>query len=143
MIEHDSKRRERYWNARSYFSISNNTAGEMLAEIAMRHRNIVLGKTQQTVSQNLRELDAFMSEHRETLGWIPPRGGMTAFPWLVSGENSRAFCQACRTGHPARPRRLFRCALAFSPWLRGDDRQISPTPSTVWENSLIVGQPQT
>ena len=35
-----------------------------------------------------------MAEHRETLGWIAPRGGMTAFPWLVSGENSHAFCQA-------------------------------------------------
>jgi aspartate/methionine/tyrosine aminotransferase len=94
MIEHDSKRRERYWNARTYFSISNNTAGELLAEIAMRRRDIVLGKTQETASRNLRQLVAFMSEHRETLGWIPPRGGMTAFPWLVSGENSRTFCQA-------------------------------------------------
>ncbi len=94
MIEHDAKRRERYWNARTVFSISNNTAGEMLAEIAMRHRDIVLGKTQQAATQNLRRLAPFMSEHRETLGWIPPRGGMTAFPWLVSGENSRAFCQA-------------------------------------------------
>jgi len=94
MIEHDSKRRERYWNARTYFSISNNTAGEMLAEIAMRHRNIVLGRTQTTATQNLRELASFMSEHRGTLGWIPPRGGVTAFPWLVSGENSRPFCQA-------------------------------------------------
>ena len=94
MIEHDPKRRERYWNARAYFSVSNNTAGEMLAEIAMRHRNIVLGKTQETATQNLRQLAAFMSEHRETLGWIPPRGGMTAFPWLASGENSHAFCQA-------------------------------------------------
>jgi aspartate/methionine/tyrosine aminotransferase len=94
MIEHNSKRRERYWNARSYFSISNNTAGEMLAEIAMRRRNIVLGKTQETATQNLRQLASFMSEHRDTLGWIPPQGGMTAFPWLVSGENSRAFCQA-------------------------------------------------
>jgi aspartate/methionine/tyrosine aminotransferase len=94
MIEHDSKRRERYWNARTYFSISNNTAGELLAEIAMRRRDVVLGKTQETASRNLRQLVAFMSEHRETLGWIPPRGGMTAFPWLVSGENSRAFCQA-------------------------------------------------
>ena len=35
-----------------------------------------------------------MSEHQETIGWIPPRGGMTAFPWLTSGEDSRAFCQA-------------------------------------------------
>lgn len=28
------------------------------------------------------------------LAWIPPRGGMTAFPWLVSGESERPFCQA-------------------------------------------------
>jgi aspartate/methionine/tyrosine aminotransferase len=93
MIEHDPKRRELYWNARTIFSISNNTAGEMLAEIAMRHRDIVLGKTQETATRNLRQLASFMSEHRQTLGWIPPRGGATAFPWLVSGENSRAFCQ--------------------------------------------------
>jgi aspartate/methionine/tyrosine aminotransferase len=94
IIEHDPKRRERYWNARAYFSVSNNTAGEMLAEIAMRHRNIVLGKTQETATQNLRQLAAFMGEHRETVGWISPRGGMTAFPWLASGEDSRAFCRA-------------------------------------------------
>jgi aspartate/methionine/tyrosine aminotransferase len=94
MVEHDSKRRERYWNARAYFSVSNNTAGEMLAESAMRRRQIVLGRTQETATQNLRQLASFMSQHSETLGWIPPSGGMTAFPWLVSGENSRAFCQA-------------------------------------------------
>jgi len=94
MIEHDAKRRERYWNARTIFSISNNTAGEMLAEIAMRHRNIVLGRTRETATRNLRHLVSFMSEHRETLGWIPPSGGVTAFPWLLSGENSRPFCQA-------------------------------------------------
>jgi aspartate/methionine/tyrosine aminotransferase len=29
------------------------------------------------------------------LGCISPQGGMTAFPWLVSGENARPFCQAC------------------------------------------------
>lgn len=94
MIEHDSKRRERYWNARAYFSVSNNTAGEMLAEIAMRHRDVVLGRTHRVAAQNLQQLDAFLSERREVLGWIPPRGGMTAFPWLVQGDDSRAFCQA-------------------------------------------------
>ena len=61
MIEHDPKRRERYWNARAYFSASNNTAGEMLAEIAMRHRGTVLGKTQKTAAENLRRLDVFMA----------------------------------------------------------------------------------
>ena len=94
MIEHDAKRRERYWNTRAYFSVSNTTAGERLAEIAMRNREAVLGKTQENATRNLRLLDSCMKEHRETLGWIRPRGGVTAFPWLVSGENSRAFCQA-------------------------------------------------
>jgi aspartate/methionine/tyrosine aminotransferase len=94
MIDHDQKRRERHWNARTYFSISNNSAGEMLAEIAMRNRDAVLGKTQETATQNLKYLDHFMAKHSDTLGWIRPQGGMTAFPWLVNGENARPFCQA-------------------------------------------------
>jgi aspartate/methionine/tyrosine aminotransferase len=94
MIEHDRKRRERYWNARAYFSISNNSAGEMLAEIAMRKHDVILRKTQQTATLNLEHLDRFIAEHHETLGWIRPQGGMTVFPWLVSGENARPFCEA-------------------------------------------------
>jgi len=94
MIEQDPKRRKDYWTARSYFSITNNTAGEFLAELAMRHRDAVLGKTQKVASENLRHLDRFMSEHQDTIAWIPPRGGMTAFPWLVSGKDSRPFCRA-------------------------------------------------
>jgi aspartate/methionine/tyrosine aminotransferase len=94
MIEHDCERRQQYWNARAYFSISNNTAGEMLAEIAVRKRDIVLRKTQETATRNLEQLDRFMLEHRETLGWIRPQGGVTAFPWLINGENARPFCQA-------------------------------------------------
>jgi DNA-binding transcriptional MocR family regulator len=35
-----------------------------------------------------------MADHRDALGWIPPQGGMTAFPWLLSGESERPFCQA-------------------------------------------------
>ena len=94
MIEHDPKRRERYWNARAYFSITSNSPGEILAEIAMRKRDVVLRKTQEAATRNLDHLDRFMAEHEETLGWIRPRGGMTAFPWLISGENARPFCQA-------------------------------------------------
>ena len=94
MIEHDRKRRERYWNARAYFSISNNSAGEILAEIAVRKRDVILRKTQEAAAANLEHLDRFMAEHYETLGWIRPQGGMTALPWLVSGENARPFCQA-------------------------------------------------
>jgi aspartate/methionine/tyrosine aminotransferase len=94
MIEHDPKRREQYWNARANFSISNNTGGEILAEIAMRNRHIILGRTQETATRNLQHLENFMAEQRETFGWIRPQGGMTAFPWLRSGEDARPFCEA-------------------------------------------------
>jgi aspartate/methionine/tyrosine aminotransferase len=94
MIEHDPKRLQQYWTARAYFSICNSTTGEILSEIAIRKRDVVLGKTQAAATRNLDLLNRFMAEHRDVLGWIPPQGGMTAFPWLVNGEDSRPFCQA-------------------------------------------------
>jgi aspartate/methionine/tyrosine aminotransferase len=94
MIEHDAQRRQQYWTARAYFSVSNTTTGEILAEIAIRKRDRVLGKAQETATRNLKLLESFMADHRDVLGWIPPQGGMTAFPWLMSGENARPFCQA-------------------------------------------------
>ena len=94
MVEHNARRRQQYWTARAYFSICNTTAGEILSEIAIRKRDVVLGKAQETASRNLQLLERFMADHRDILGWIPPQGGMTAFPWLASGENDRPFCQA-------------------------------------------------
>lgn len=94
IIEHDAKRREQYWHARCYFTISNTTTGEMLAEIAVRNREIILKRSQEAAAINLRRLEDFMANHSEAFGWIRPQGGMTAFPWLVSGENSTAFCHA-------------------------------------------------
>jgi aspartate/methionine/tyrosine aminotransferase len=94
MIEHDAQRRQQCWTARAYFSICNSTTGEILSEIAIRKRDVVLGKTQETATRNLKLLERFMADHRDVLGWISPQGGMTAFPWLVSGESARPFCQA-------------------------------------------------
>ncbi len=94
IIERDAQRRKRYWTARAYFTITNSTTGEILSEIAIRKRDVVLGRTREIAGKNLRLLENFMAEHRDVLGWIRPQGGMTAFPWLVSGENARPFCQA-------------------------------------------------
>jgi aspartate/methionine/tyrosine aminotransferase len=94
MIEHDANRRRQCWNARAYFSISNTTTGEILSEIAARKRDVVLGRSQEAATRNLKLLNSFMTEHADVLGWVPPQGGMTAFPWLLNGENDRVFCQA-------------------------------------------------
>src|SRR3954466_4453800 len=67
MIEHDPRRRQQYWTARAHFSVSNTTTGEILSEIAIRNRDVVLGKTQEVASRNLKLLDHFMAEHRDVL----------------------------------------------------------------------------
>ena len=94
IIDRNPECRKEYWTARSYFSITNNSSGEISAEIAMRRRDIALSRTQKIASDNLRRLAGFLAEQRKTIGWIPPRGGMPAFPWLLSGENGREFCRA-------------------------------------------------
>jgi aspartate/methionine/tyrosine aminotransferase len=94
IVEHDPERRERYLSARAYFSISNNSGGELLATIAMRNRDVILNRTREAARRNLQLLEGFMMEHSDVLGWVRPAGGLTAFPWLRSGEDSRPFCEA-------------------------------------------------
>ena len=37
--------------------------------------------------------DSFFDEHEESLSWVRPQGGFTAFPCLTSGEDARALCR--------------------------------------------------
>ena len=94
MIERDARRREQCLNARSYFTVSGTALGERLAVLAARHREAIYDRARRTAGSNLRLLDALFSEHADLLGWVRPAGGMTAFPWLASGIDARAFCQS-------------------------------------------------
>ncbi len=94
LIEPDRRRREHYLNAREYFSISNTIAGEFFAEIAVRHRDTVLGRTRGVAAANLRRLDRLMADQAGVLNWVRPQGGLVAFPRFVSGIDSRPFCEA-------------------------------------------------
>ena len=94
MVEPDPERREQYVNARSYFTITNNSGGELLATIAMRNRDVILKRTREGARRNLELLEHFMAEHNDVLGWVRPAGGVTVFPWLQSGEIARPLCEA-------------------------------------------------
>ncbi len=104
MIEHDAQRRERYLNARSYFTVSNTMLGERLATFAVQHREAIYARAQRITEANLTLLDALFKEHTGLIGWVRPRGGMTAFPWLRDGSNARDFC-----------RRLMKTGVLISP----------------------------
>ena len=94
MREPDARRRAQYLNAREYLSISNTVAGELLAEIAVRNRDQVHGRTQQAVNTNMSLLDRFMGEHRGTVDWVRPAGGTTSFIRFRSIADTRPFCES-------------------------------------------------
>jgi aspartate/methionine/tyrosine aminotransferase len=93
VLERNAARRKALANARGYFSISSSQPGEVLAEVATRHRETIFACARDVSSANLRLLDALMEQHPENLEWVRPRGGMTGFPRLRNAENSMTFCE--------------------------------------------------
>jgi aspartate/methionine/tyrosine aminotransferase len=98
IIDRDPARRDRYFDARTYFTISNTPLGEALASIALNRRETILARAREITGKNLALLDQFMESHRETIEWVRPRGGMTAFPWLAREQDSRPFCRQLAAG---------------------------------------------
>lgn len=94
IIERDEARMRQYTDARGYFTISNSVLGEGLAVIALKHRERIFERARRVAAANLNLLDQFFAEHAETLGWVRPRGGMMAFPWLRDGGDARPFSRA-------------------------------------------------
>ncbi|MBV9959493.1 MAG: aminotransferase class I/II-fold pyridoxal phosphate-dependent enzyme, partial [Acidobacteria bacterium] len=93
IVDRDEERVRQYTNARGYFSISNTTLGEGLAVIALEHREQILARAQKVASANLSLLEPFFAEHEELLGWVRPRGGTIAFPWLKGVDDAHEFCR--------------------------------------------------
>jgi aspartate/methionine/tyrosine aminotransferase len=93
MVDHDAARRERYLNARNYFTITANVLGEKLAVLALRHSSRIYARAREVAQRNLTLLDDVFARHGERLRWVRPQGGMTAFPWLASGRDTRDFCR--------------------------------------------------
>ena len=94
VIEPDENRRHDYWNCRAHFTISNNFPGELLGEVAVRHRDTIFSRTRELVARNLARLDQFFAAHADSVEWVRPRGGMTGFPRMTNGASSRPFCEA-------------------------------------------------
>jgi len=93
MIDRNPQRRECYRNARNYFTITGNVFGECLATLAVKHSRAIYARAGQIAKRNLALLDRLFAEHEGFLHWLRPRGGMTAFPWLASGADTREFCR--------------------------------------------------
>jgi aspartate/methionine/tyrosine aminotransferase len=93
IIERNAELRERYENMRSYFTVTNTAVGEPLATLALEHREAIYSRARRVAETNLALLDQVFAEHADILRWIRPGGGMTAFPWLADGSDTREFCR--------------------------------------------------
>lgn len=94
LIDADPVRREALLDLRSYFTISGSPLTETIGAHALAHVDEILGRLRSVSQANLGLLTKFMHEHREALGWTPPAGGTTCFPWLRDGRDSRPLCEA-------------------------------------------------
>jgi hypothetical protein len=76
-------------NARSHLAVSSSPVLEALALHALRNRDAILQRTRSVAAANLSSLTRFMEEMSDMLEWVPPRGGLQAFPWFRDGRDSR------------------------------------------------------
>jgi aspartate/methionine/tyrosine aminotransferase len=76
---------------KDYTTICNSAPSEFLAELALRHRQVLIQRNLGIITRNLAILDSFFAQHADRFTWIRPRAGPIAFPRLV-GEGVESFC---------------------------------------------------
>ncbi len=67
---------------KDYTTICAAAPSEILAIVGLRARDAVLARSRAIVEVNLALLDRFVAAHADTISWVRPRGGSTAFPRL-------------------------------------------------------------
>jgi len=82
---------ERMAAYKDYTTICNSAPSELLAEVAVRHRDALARRNLEIISRNLDLLDPFFAAHPQRFTWKRPAAGSIAFPRLV-GEDVEQFC---------------------------------------------------
>jgi aspartate/methionine/tyrosine aminotransferase len=78
----DAELVRRVRNLKDYTSVCSSAPSEILALIALRAAEEVVGRCRRIVLDNLSQVEAFMRRWAEVIDWVPPRGGTVAFPRL-------------------------------------------------------------
>lgn len=73
---------------KDYNSICSSAPSELIAELAARNIDRVLGRNRGIVHRNLALLGQFFEEHSDFARWCPPEGGSIAFPRLSDGSDA-------------------------------------------------------
>ena len=93
MVERNPRRREKYHDARNYFTITSSVIAERLAVLAIERSREIYARARAVAGRNLALLDEALGEYGDRVRWVRPAGGMTAFPSIPGMDNTRDFCR--------------------------------------------------
>lgn len=83
----------RFERFKHYTTICNAGPSEVLATIALKHRERLLSRNRALVVDNLAVLEAFFARHRHLFEWRAPEGGCVAYPRYLGADGVEAFCR--------------------------------------------------
>ncbi|MGD9056846.1 MAG: aminotransferase class I/II-fold pyridoxal phosphate-dependent enzyme [Desulfobacterales bacterium] len=100
---------ERVSQLKDYTTICNSAPSEILAIMALRNKDKIIGLQKTRVDKNLKILDDFLGEYADCFSWNRPLGGSICFPRSLISQNTFEFCEELvqETGIMLLPSRMF------------------------------------
>lgn len=78
---------------KDYTTICASAPSEILAVVALRAKDRILGRNRTILAGNLQILDRFFADWPHAFTWIRPRAGSVAFPRILGAVPVDAFCE--------------------------------------------------
>ncbi|MFI7611546.1 aminotransferase class I/II-fold pyridoxal phosphate-dependent enzyme [Nonomuraea terrae] len=88
----DRELRSRLERAKHYTTICNAAPSEVLARVAVKARDRILGRNRAIIAANLPKFEAFFAAHAGLFEWRAPDGGCVAYPRYLGADGVEAFC---------------------------------------------------
>ncbi len=79
---------------KDYTTICSSASSEILAIIALRARNKIIGENLDKLQTNLALLEDFIKRNNNLFAWIKPKAGTICFPKLLVNQSSDEFCES-------------------------------------------------
>jgi aspartate/methionine/tyrosine aminotransferase len=82
----------RVHGVKDYTTICSGAPSELLAELALRHADVLVGRSRSIIGENFALIGQFFAKHPERFSWQSPKAGPVAFPRLIGGDIGN-FCE--------------------------------------------------
>lgn len=93
LASQDSAVLRRAATVRQHLSGSGAVPSEVLANIAIKATERIVGRNRALAEGNLELLDRFMCRHSDVFDWVSPQGGVVAFPHYRGREGVQQFAE--------------------------------------------------